>query len=187
MCGIAPVLLIITANNQNTQIQISSHFHPRMSWQCKHRWFMSSSQIICFLIIFFAALFKRPVLIKVAWGERVGEPVFLETNYKVKASGLVMCVLIGGTGPLHDKHQRFPKQPCPTSKPSHWKTYPGKTLMNITKRLETKRWEVKRVLKSDQPTIWGQWTMDVGRGEIYLYFKNMSFDLSLYLDVKANN
>ncbi len=59
--------------------------------------------------------------------------------------------------------------------------------MNITKRLETKRWEVKRVLKSDQPTIRGQWTMDVGRGEIYLYFKNMSFDLSLYLDVKANN
>ncbi len=59
--------------------------------------------------------------------------------------------------------------------------------MNITKRLETKRWEVKRVLKSDQPTIRGQWTMDVGRGEIHLYFKNMSFDLSLYLDVKANN
>ncbi len=59
--------------------------------------------------------------------------------------------------------------------------------MNITKRLETKRWEVKHVLKSDQPTIWGQWTMDVGRGEIYLYFKNISFDLILYLDVKANN
>lgn len=29
--------------------------------------------------------------------------------------------------------------------------------------------------------------MDVGHGEIYLYFKKMAFDLILYYDVKANN
>ncbi len=53
-CVALPLSFSLLLQTIKTQIQISSHFHPRMSWQCKHRWFMSSSQIICFLIIFFA-------------------------------------------------------------------------------------------------------------------------------------